>query len=73
MTTTQYKLWNALADGQPHPASQLCELLNDSLAAGALKVHICQLRKLLPAGQDISCERVRGESRYRIVRLLHRG
>lgn len=73
VTATQYKLLTHLADGCSHPAARLRTLLNDELSVTALKVHICNLRKLLPRGQDISCERIGGESFYRIVRRLNHG
>lgn len=70
-TVTEKKLLEILSDGMPHSKYQLLEVLDDGLAAvGALRVHITNIRKKLPAGQIIVCEYARQQTFYRHARLL---
>lgn len=70
-TPTERKILEVLSDGMPHTRDELNQCLSDDLAAStALKNHMCQLRKKLPAGQDVICQYKNKQYHYRHIRLL---
>lgn len=70
-TPTQKRILEALADGMPHSYAELLKCLNDDLGTlPLLVVHITNLRKKLPKGEEIICQ-LAGYSRgYRHIRSL---
>lgn len=73
-TPTQERILAVLADGEPHPASELWGCLGDELSNGnALNNHITVLRKLLPLGQLIINRQHKGVSYFQMGRLVAPG
>jgi hypothetical protein len=71
-TPTQKRMLRLLADGLPHPRTELFQCLVDDLGPlSNIQPHLSHLRKRLrPKGQDIICEIDRRRICYRQVRLL---
>lgn len=70
-TNTQQRILDRLADGQAHSYAELLKCLNDDQATPAgLHVHVCNLRKKLPEGEEIICQLAGYVRGYRHVRLL---
>jgi hypothetical protein len=70
-TPTQQRILAVLADGKPHRPVDLRECLGDDMAVhSTLRVHIYNLRRLLPPGEAILCEYINRAAWYRHVRLL---
>ena len=71
-TPTQQRIVDVLQDGQPHHRNELFQCLNDDLTTyTTLKVHLCNIRKVLrPLGQDVICELSGQQVYYRLARLL---
>ena len=66
-TPTQQRILAMLADGTGHTAEELHSCLNDELqSTSAVKVHVCEIRKRLPADEDILCR----DGFYRHIRVL---
>jgi hypothetical protein len=72
-TLTQRILVEVLKDGQPHKRADLMEYLPDNLSSsGALRFHICNIRKILKTrGMDIVCVWHRKCWCYRMMRELY--
>jgi hypothetical protein len=76
-TPTQVRIMDLLSDGKPHTAKEMHKLLDDDLAdISGVRVHICELRKVLhKQGMSIRTEvHINGECRvasYCLVRRLH--
>lgn len=67
LTPTERALFAALADGRPRPARRLLRLLPDPDGAEpqTLRQHLSNLRRKLPAGVRVFCDR----GCYVLVRL----
>jgi len=84
LTPTQRRLYDALADGEPHSLRELLRLLDappgeraDALtfktAYATLQNHVKNLRKRVRLkGQDIVCQLIWRRRNYRLVRVLFR-
>lgn len=72
-TPTQKKMLLVLADGLPHPISELQECLYDEKGCSHnVNAHLTAIRKILRLkGEDIICQHINRSHRYRHVRLLH--
>ena len=73
-TKTQLKMLAVLSDGMPHSKEELHACLPDELSSlEAVETHLCYIRRhLRPKGQDIICEFIRRQRKYRHVQLLPR-
>ena len=73
-TVTQQRVLDVLADGLPHPLEQLkAAMWNDELDH-IRNVHamMCHIRKKLrPRGEDIICQLIDRQRKWRHIRLLH--
>lgn len=71
LTPTQKKLLAVLADGMPHPISELCAAIDSQCVPGNVVSQFTLMRKVLrPAGHDIICQLLHRKTYYRHVRLL---
>lgn len=72
LTPTQRRLFDVLADGQPHTLQELHQCLDHLTGVRTVSVHLTAMRKVLrPAGLDVFSRTVRGhEATYHLVRLL---
>lgn len=72
LTNKERILLEALSDGKAHSRQDLIRLLDSDglMSASTLRVHICSLRKKLPAGEAILPTLVNRKSSYQHVRLL---
>lgn len=68
---TELVILRLLQDGHPHRPDELKRVAGDDLmTAGALSVHVSNLRKKLRLiGQDVSTEKAMEYCQYRLVRL----
>ena len=71
-TRTEQRMVEILEDGKRHTREELLESCRDELASmDTLYVHISNIRRKIPAGQDILCVFRERRMHYQWVRLLH--
>lgn len=71
LTPTQARIVQCLSDGRPHKKEELLALLDDPLSdITVLRVHISEIRKLLPRSQDIVCVARQNTTMYRHMKVL---
>lgn len=69
MAPVQQCMLDILSDGQYHTARELHACLYDSLSpVRNIRYHLTLIRRALrPRGRGIICERLNGQTRYRLV------
>ena len=70
-TPTEQRIVTLLSDGKRHKRSEILEMCDELSADGAAYVHISNIRKKLPSGEDILCVFWQKSTWYQHVRLLN--
>jgi hypothetical protein len=69
-TATEARMLAVLGDGRAHAVGELLACLPDDLGTPQnVRVHVCAIRRRLPAGEDIACIRSRGRTYYQRLPL----
>lgn len=71
LTPTERRLYEALADGEPHKPAELVKIIDELACMSTLYVHIYKLRlKLKTVGEDVVSQKLAHGFGYRRIRHL---